>query len=427
MGGTSSRRRAAALGVGAVLLVTVTGTVAAVSAANHSATSAVGVRASSTHDGHHRPRPTPKHTRKPTPTPTTSTTTTPTPTTSTTTTPSPTSTTPSSTTTPPSTRPTPTGVVYSDHVAQWNVLCSADHYSADDPIVYPKQPGASHMHTFYGNTSTDAASTLSSLSATSPSSCGRGMGSSDISAYWVPSLMIKNADGTSTVVKSEQTNVVYYRRAGGGRGPGVLPFPKGLRMIAGNAKATSDQSLSIVHWDCGGGGLESPHMYQCPGTASAPIHASLIFPSCWDGVHLDSADHKSHMAYAAADGTCPSDHPVSLPEVTFEVDFPGIAGGPNYYLASGGIYSWHGDFVADWDNQVQNALVAACLNSPHECGDMNRDGTTLFRPSYDPEPITINMNNYSTSSPWDGQPLQNPMDGAASSTAAPMPMSGMHD
>lgn len=267
----------------------------------------------------------------------------------------------------------------------------------------------SHMHTFYGNKSTDAFTTLASLSAASPSSCGRGMGTSDLSGYWVPSLMKKNADGTSTVVTSEQNNTVYYRRAGGGLGPGVLPFPKGLRMIAGNAKATSDQSLSIVQWDCGGGGLESPHMYQCAGGSSAPIHASLVFPSCWDGVHLDSADHKSHMAYAAANGTCPADHPVSLPEVTFELDYPGIAGGPDYYLASGGIYSLHGDFIADWDNQVQNALVASCLNVPHECGDMNRDGSTLFRPSYDPEPITINLNGFATTSPWDGYPLQGPV------------------
>ena len=333
-----------------------------------------------------------------------------------------TSSTTSSTTTPSGTMPTPTGVVYADHVAQWNVLCTADHYAKDDPIVFPGSPGASHMHTFYANRSTNAYTTLASLSASSPSSCGRGMGTSDLSAYWVPSLMKKNADGTTSVYQGEQTNVVYYRRAGGGRGPGVLPFPKGLRMIAGNAKATSDQSLSVVQWDCGGGGVESPHMYQCPADPSHEIHASLVFPSCWDGVHLDSADHKSHMAYAGANGACPADHPVSLPEITFEVDFPGVYGGPDWSLASGGIYSLHGDFFADWDNQVQNALVSACLNNPHECGDINRSGTTLFRPDYDPEPITIDMTKYPTTSPWDGRNLQQPTPTTSSTT---MTMSGM--
>jgi hypothetical protein len=309
--------------------------------------------------------------------------------------PAPTSVTPRSSASSATTSGSTSGpVVFAHHVAQWNVLCTADHFAMDDPIVFPGQPGMSHMHTFYGNTSTDAYSTVSTLSAASPSSCGRGMGTSDLSAYWVPSLMKKNADGTLSTVKTEQVTTVYYRRAGGGMGPRVHPFPRGLRMIAGNSKATSDQSLSIVQWDCGGGGVESPHMYACPGGSSASIHASLVFPSCWDGVHLDSPDHKSHMAYAARNGACPADHPVSLPEVTFEIDFRGIAGGPDYSLASGGIYSLHGDFIADWNNRVQSALVASCLNVPNECGDMNRDGRWLFRPSYDPEPIRINLNGF---------------------------------
>lgn len=151
-------------------------------------------------------------------------------------------------------------MVFSNHVAQWNVLCTADHFAMDDPIVFPGQPSRAHRHTFYGNTSTDAYSTIATLTAASPSGCGRGMETSDLSAYWVPSLMKTNADGTTSAVESEQAVTVYYRRAGGGTGPAVHPFPVGLRMIAGNSMATSDQPLSIVQWDCGGGGLESPHM-----------------------------------------------------------------------------------------------------------------------------------------------------------------------
>ncbi|HVN13296.1 MAG TPA: DUF1996 domain-containing protein [Kineosporiaceae bacterium] len=407
-----SRRRALSSGVIAALAVALVG---------------VGVADAGQrpHPDRHRHR---DHTPTPTPTQVTASTTTSasapgttTPTTATTTTSVPATTTTATATSTTSVPAQPSGVVFADHVAQFNVLCSSDHYAPDDPIVFPGKPGASHMHTFYGNTSTDAFSTVTSLSATSPSSCGRGMGTSDLSAYWVPSLKKNNADGTSSVVKTDQTNTVYYRRAGGGMGPAVHPFPVGLRMIAGNAMATSDQSLSIVQWDCGGGGLESPHMYGCPGGPSAPIHASLVFPSCWDGVHLDSADHKSHMAYAAANGACPADHPVSLPEVTFEVDFPGIAGGSDYFLASGGIYSMHGDFVADWDNQVQNALVASCLNVPRDCSDMNRDGTTLFRPNYDPNPVRIDLTQFPKTSPYDGQTLQGPVAGPTPAMSMPMP------
>jgi hypothetical protein len=28
------------------------------------------------------------------------------------------------------------------------------------------------------------------------------------------------------------------------------------------------------------------------------LQLDVIFPDCWDGRHLDSPDHKSHMAYS---------------------------------------------------------------------------------------------------------------------------------
>src|SRR5437773_1769395 len=43
------------------------------------------------------------------------------------------------------------------------VSCPFSHRLPDDPIVYPGQPGASHLHDFFGNTSVDAASTYSQL------------------------------------------------------------------------------------------------------------------------------------------------------------------------------------------------------------------------------------------------------------------------
>jgi hypothetical protein len=285
-------------------------------------------------------------------------------------------------------------------IAQWNVLCGVDHFGNDDPIVAPRQPGSSHMHSFYGNTSTNAWTTSESLPSHSPSSCGRGMGGSDLSAYWIPSLYKKDADGTNALVKSgEQALVVYYRRAGGAAGPRVHPFPIGLRMIAGDATAISPQPIWKVLWSCGGAGPQTPHIPTCPEPGQ-PIHASLVFPSCWDGAHLDVADHQSHMTYAADNGSCPEDHPVSVPQVTFEVDYPGIAGGPSYSLASGGVYSFHGDFFAAWNSRVQNALIGSCLNEPRECSDMNRNGHTLFRPSYDPDPITIDLREFRASPPF---------------------------
>jgi hypothetical protein len=59
---------------------------------------------------------------------------------------------------------------------------------------------------------------------------------------------------------------------------------------------------------------------------------------------------------------------------------------------------------------------------PHECADMNRDGNTLFRPSYDPDPITIDLNNFSKASPYVGQSLQGPVTSPTTSASMAMPM-----
>ena len=279
---------------------------------------------------------------------------------------------------------------------RWQMLCSIDHFGPDDPIVFPGQPGESHMHSFYGNTTTNAGSTAASLMA-APSSCGRNMQTSDHSAYWIPSLYKKNADGSLALVKDpNQQMFIYYHRAGLTGGPKVRPFPPGLRMLAGNANATSPQSLSVMDWDCGGGGPAYPSIPQCPGTPSASLHATLQFPSCWDGTQLDSADHRSHMAYAnASNGACPAGHPISLPQISYEIDYPGIAGGPQYTLSSHGPYSMHGDFFAAWDPQVQNALVAGCLNAGLDCIDVNRDGGDLVANN---STITIRLADYPATS-----------------------------
>ena len=283
-----------------------------------------------------------------------------------------------------------------DNNVLWQMDCGVDHFGPDDPIVHPGQPGASHMHSFYGNTRTNANSTTASMLA-APSSCGRNMQDTDHSGYWVPSLYVKGAGGTMSLVTDDSQGMfIYYFRAGGVNGPKVQPFPAGLKMVAGNATATAPQSADVVVWDCGGGGPQFASPPDCSHSNSGhEIHATLTFPNCWDGTHLDSADHKSHMAYSnATTGACPADHPVSLPQLDFEVDYPHLPNGPTYVLSSGSPYSMHGDFFAAWDSQVQNALVYGCLDKGLNCIDVNRNGNTLT--AGDDHPVTpINIANYS--------------------------------
>src|SRR6185369_4842740 len=56
-------------------------------------------------------------------------------------------------------------------IGQFRIPCTYSHMAFDDPIVYPGRPGAAHLHTFFGNTGTNAASTEQSIRDTGNSTC----------------------------------------------------------------------------------------------------------------------------------------------------------------------------------------------------------------------------------------------------------------
>ena len=106
---------------------------------------------------------------------------------------------------------------------QFIVDCLFAHRAKDDPIVYPRQPGASHMHDFFGNKSTNAFSTYRSML--------RGRTNCDLAgetaAYWAPTLV----RGDGRIVTPRRIKIYY--RSGLLPGRRTYPFPKNFRMIAG--------------------------------------------------------------------------------------------------------------------------------------------------------------------------------------------------
>lgn len=107
------------------------------------------------------------------------------------------------------------------------------------------------------------------------------------------------------------------------------------------------------------------------------IRLQIFFPQCWDGQNLDSADHKSHMAYPVDNyngGTCPSSHPVHTVAIFYEQIIP--VSGYNYwgegaYVISTGDpvgLSYHADFMMGWD-------AAILQNAVDNCHNMNGDIT----------------------------------------------------
>jgi len=232
--------------------------------------------------------------------------------------------------------------------------CTFSHSAKDDPIVFPRFPGLSHDHSFVGNTTTNASSTLRSLRAGS-TTCKRG---GEKAAYWMPTLLL---NGQAVEPRGA---TIYYRRKT--LAP-LRAFPAGFKLIAGDSHATAPQDLKIAYWNCGAMSSipASAEVPTCPNARTESLRLHVNFPGCWDGKHLDSPDHKSHMAYAVR-GDCPASHPVALPAISVIFRYP-ITGGAGVTLASGGQYSAHADFFNAWQQRTLTSLVNGCLNALRHC------------------------------------------------------------
>jgi hypothetical protein len=233
--------------------------------------------------------------------------------------------------------------------------CGFSHRAGDDPIVYPGYPGASHDHSFVGNTSTNAFSTLTTLRAAG-TTCRRP---GDTAAYWMPTLLVNGS------VVAPLAATVYYRRR---TLAATQPFPAGLKVVAGSSYASSPQSLRVVFWNCGvlGGVARSSTPPTCPGSRGAGLRLHVTFPDCWNGETLDGPDHASHMAYSAA-GACPTSHPVPVPAISVIFRYP-TPGGPTTTLSSGGPLTGHADFFNAWNEAALTRLVTTCLDALRHCG-----------------------------------------------------------
>lgn len=255
---------------------------------------------------------------------------------------------------------------------QFVAQCTFSHDGMNDPIVHPNMAGMSHNHEFYGAEGTDETSTAEDL-AGQDTTCDKP---ADTAAYWHPTLY----DGDERVEPLDLH--AYYRAAPGVDPDDVEPFPFGLAIIAGDQFATTPQAGEATGWTCGTRTALSDDPPTCP--ASAPLHLVLTFADCWDGEYLDSEDHASHMAYSA-DGECPADHPVHVPQLTMSVRFPIYGEGHDLRLASGNIYSAHGDFFNAWDPEGLAREIDGCIKRGVVCDlASNREEEDLFLPGAGP-------------------------------------------
>jgi Domain of unknown function (DUF1996) len=268
----------------------------------------------------------------------------------------------------------------------FRVGCAFSHMNFDDPIVFPGQVGRSHLHSFFGNTALTANTTAANITATGSSTCTGG--TVNRSGYWVPSI-IDTLDGRPI---APLNMVVYYKTELVSTEAQLLAsLPPGLRMIAGDPMAKSAPADQFAHkpalWSCDkldGSGSYFDKSLTIPACNEGDyVVLGVEFPNCWDGVNLDSPDHKSHMFYGR--GACPASHPKAIPNITFTVRWPAKSAGrwrlssDNYASSTPAGYSAHADWFNGWKPAVSDVWLRDCVSKGIDChADLLGDGNRLY-------------------------------------------------
>jgi Domain of unknown function (DUF1996) len=237
----------------------------------------------------------------------------------------------------------------------FRIECEFTHRAQVDPVVAPGHTSA-HMHDFFGNISTNANSTYASMLA-GATNCTNAR---DKAGYWAPTLY-KNG------LPVRPDRAIFYYRNRPVEYSKTVPFPKNFRMIAGGVG-----TFPNTYWTCDGEsdtGFQSRRNFIPNCGSGGQIKLHVFFPSCWDGLRLDSPDHRSHVAYGLDDdigqpeGTdpdlCPASHPVKLPQLDFRIQYD-LSNGTGARFSDGTVLA-HADFWNTWVQSELEAWVAKCL------------------------------------------------------------------
>ena len=299
--------------------------------------------------------------------------------------------------------------VSGDDTGAFRMFCSAGQIARNDPIFFPGKQGASHLHQFVGNTGTDENSTYNSLRTTGGTTCGAANTPLNRSAYWIPAML----DGVGHVVKPDFLNLYYKRLPASAPGctdpvkkRGVcIGLPNGIRYVFGYNMATGKDGItdpnSSAYWlmtyncnDSEDGSVQAGaakglyHTLKEASDAGCPVGAQIIIvgfaEDCWDGVNLDSPDHRSHMAYATGNDLgygrqCDPAHPYLIPDMQFQWHFTVDANLKSWRLASDEMVpgavagsTLHMDYWEAWSPTAKAAWEQACINQHLTCssGDL---------------------------------------------------------
>ena len=111
---------------------------------------------------------------------------------------------------------------------------------------------------------------------------------------------------------------------------GTSVYPPGLKMVSGNADATSAQPGHRNHREIffrcyrpgtgGNNSINTKHSTIPSCGSDRRLEMNIKFQTCWNG--KNPADYKRNVAYSdvwPTSGSCPSSHPIKLPQLEYRV------------------------------------------------------------------------------------------------------------
>ncbi|MEU9067429.1 DUF1996 domain-containing protein [Streptomyces sp. NPDC048109] len=258
-------------------------------------------------------------------------------------------------------------------------------FNSDNLIVAPGvDNGAHHTHDYVGNQDNDAFSSDEDLANADTSCQNQG----DKSTYYWPVLRLQ--DGTQEfdandqgggaegnvgkILKASQAEIKFV----GNRRSDVVAMPKFLRIITGDAKAfTNGVANANSSFSCTG--FEDRQVTDkyvlCP--EGSQVVRTSNFQSCWDGLNIDSTNHRDHVAFVQRDGSCPNGFqaiPQLQVRLVYDVPAPTVENGQvqNPYAVDGfpeqlhKPITDHNDFINVMDENLMNKVVD-CINRGEDC------------------------------------------------------------
>lgn len=293
---------------------------------------------------------------------------------------------------------------YAADEGAFRFTCGGDGKLAkDDPLVHFDKPGASHLHQVWGNDQFNSRTTPADLASSAVTNCNVTPYSLNRSSYWMPALVNETGD----VIRPELVAVYYKRKTASSAycNPASPQFigtciglPSQIRYVFGWDMTKPTATVQGASWYCTGGtgehfrDLDAVFASGCK--AGDTLVANTLAQNCWDGKHLDSPDHRSHVAYgdySRGDGIyrCPTTHPYLIPQEENKAMFKVTAemigtrsDGTRYSrvrLASDAMLpgakpgsTLHADYIEAWVSTAKKMWMDNCIEKALNCsgGDL---------------------------------------------------------